>query len=151
MLWEGDVFNRDCHSVNGGAGHVTITNDTLEPYNGPPKQGPPPLPPSIQSTPDMFKLFHYEATMVCKWTVGILLECCWYQCSSSICESFLVARRESPQQLLFPKILGRPWGPVNDIFFVSAVWVASTLRSGGDTWILTTIIKFIWTFYTQRR
>ena len=29
---------------------------------------------------------------------------------------------------------------------VSAVWALSTLIGGGDTWTLTAIIKFIWTF-----
>ena len=70
--------------------HVTITHDALDLTTpgmfkrvqlGPHCTGKPPTPPSVHGPPalapplDMFKLVHYEAGMIGKWAVGILLEC----------------------------------------------------------------------------
>ena len=42
------------------------------------------------------------------------------------------------------------WEGDGDLNAVNAVGVVSTLIGCGDTWTLTAIIEFIWTFYTQR-
>ena len=46
-----------------------FTHAQYKPRSRPSVQPPPPT-----SCPDIFKLVHYEARMVGKWTVGILLE-----------------------------------------------------------------------------